>query len=66
MPHLMAPSSTVRFFAASVSYRDKESRNQEEHFPVLAGDPQEASRLALAYVLQILRLEDFELRVVGA
>jgi hypothetical protein len=41
-------------------------KNREVHFPVLAPDPQAANHLALTYVLQILRLDDFELRVVGA
>ena len=63
MPH-PSPSSIVRPFAASVAYRDGEGKNQEEHFPVLAANPQTANHLALTYVLQILRLDDFELRVV--
>ena len=65
-PSTSSPSSAVRPFAASVAYRDGEGRNQEEHFPVLAVDSRSANHLALAYVLQILRLDDFELRVVGA
>jgi hypothetical protein len=61
-----SPSSAVRPFAASVAYRDVAGKGQEEHFPVVAADPRAANHLALAYVLQILRLDDFELRVVGA
>lgn len=39
---------------------------QEEEFPVISQDHAAASRLAFAYVLQIMRLQDFELRVVGS
>jgi hypothetical protein len=60
------PASSVRHFGASVSYRNDDGKMQEEEFPVLAPDFREANRLALAYVLQVLRLDDFEMRVVGA
>jgi hypothetical protein len=56
----------VRPFGASVIYRNNDGKTQEEEFPVLAPDAQEANRLALAYVLQVLRLDDFEVRVVGS
>ena len=61
-----SPSRSVRRFGASVSFRNQDGKSQEEDFPVLATGYDEASRLALAYVLQVLRLDDFEMRVVGA
>jgi hypothetical protein len=39
---------------------------QEEEFPVRAVDYATASRIAFDYVLKVLKLEDFELRIVGA
>ena len=58
--------SRVRPYAASVTYRNGEGKLQEEEFPVISHDHSGASRLAFAYVLQIMKLEDFELRVVGS
>jgi len=58
--------SRVRSYAASVTYRNGEGKMQEEEFPVLSQDHAAASRLAFAYVLQIMKLQDFELRVVGS
>jgi hypothetical protein len=60
------PSLSVRRFEASVSYRDAEGQEREEAFPVHAADPGLANRLAFTYVLSVLKLDDFELRVVGA
>ena len=57
---------SVRRFGASVTYRRDDGHLQEDEFPVLATGYDEANRLALAYVLQVLRLDDFEMRVVGA
>jgi hypothetical protein len=57
---------SVRRFEASVTYRTNEGKAQEESFPVLASHAEEANRLALAYVLQVLRLDEFEMRVVGS
>jgi hypothetical protein len=51
----------IRRFAASVTYRWKDGTVHEEEIPTWA-----ANRLTLAYVLQVLKLNDFELRVVGA
>jgi hypothetical protein len=56
----------VRPFAASVEYRDAAGEMVEETFPVRASDHAAASRLALAYVLEVLKHQEFELRVVGA
>jgi hypothetical protein len=57
---------TVRRFEASVTYRDHENQTLEEAFPVRAWDYKAACDLALSYVLQVLKLDEFELRVVGA
>ncbi len=56
----------VRPFAASVEFRDATGRVVEEAFPVRAADYGAANRLALVYVLEVLRHQEFELRVVGA
>jgi hypothetical protein len=56
----------VRPFAASVEYRDVNGRVVEETFPVRVSDHAAASQLALAYVLEVLKYREFELRVVGA
>ncbi len=55
----------VRCFVASVSYRE-DGTDREESFPVRVMDFSTAQSLALTYVLQTLKLEDFELRIVGA
>jgi hypothetical protein len=49
----------------TVTYRDGAGRPHEESFPVRAYDHAMATDMAFAYVLQVLRLEEFELRVVG-
>ena len=56
----------IRPYAATVAYRNATGKMQEEEFPVRATDPAAASDLAFHYVRQVMRLEDFELRVVGA
>jgi hypothetical protein len=56
----------VRQFVASVSYRDATGEHREEEFPVQTFDYSSANDLAFAYVLQALRLDEFELRLVGA
>ncbi|MFL6196864.1 MAG: hypothetical protein ACJ75H_21955 [Thermoanaerobaculia bacterium] len=56
---------TVRSFAASVTFHH-EGQSHEEEFPVLAHDYDQATRMAFTYVLQVMRLGDFELRVVGS
>ncbi|HXO22820.1 MAG TPA: hypothetical protein VOA87_23125 [Thermoanaerobaculia bacterium] len=57
--------SNVRLFMASVTYtRGGETR--EDAFPVRAGDFASAKDMALSYILQVFRLRDFELRIVGA
>jgi hypothetical protein len=38
----------------------------EEKFPVMAPDRATASDLACTYVLEVLKLREFELRIVGA
>ena len=60
---MMAP---VRRFEASVTYRDSQGETREEVFPIHARDYETANRLAFAYVLEVLKLDEFELRLVGA
>ena len=57
----MAMRKKVRRFDATVTLGA-----HEEHFPVLANDYLAAKSMALAYAVQVLRLSDFELRIVGA
>jgi hypothetical protein len=56
----------VRRFDASIDYTTPEGKTQEEEFPVRAADYAAANRIALDYVLKVLKLDDFELRIVGA
>jgi hypothetical protein len=56
----------VRRFQASVAYLDSAGVETEEKFPVVAADPDAARDLAVAYVLTVLKLKDFELRIIGA
>jgi hypothetical protein len=56
----------IRRFAASVTYRWKDGTVHEEEIPTWAEDYGAAHRLLLAYVLYVLKLRDFELRLVGA
>ena len=56
----------VRHFTASVEYQDAEGKAKEESFPVTVEDYVTAKALAETYVLQVMKLRDFELRLVGA
>ena len=56
---------TASLYSATVTYRDREGRMHEEVFPVRAYDHATAIDLAVAYVLRVLKLTEFELRVVG-
>jgi hypothetical protein len=56
----------IRRFSASVAYRAKDGAQQEDEFPVWSDSYAHAKELALAYVLQVLKLGDFELRLAGA
>ena len=56
----------VRRFVASVTYREIDGKDKEETFPVQVMDYATAQSVALTYVLQTLKLEDFELLIVGA
>jgi hypothetical protein len=58
--------ASVRRFEASVTYRDGKGAEQEESFPVHARDYALANRMAFAYVLEVLKLAEFELRLVGS
>lgn len=56
----------IRRFEAHVTSRSPEGVEREDSFPVQVEDYPTATRIAVGYVLQVLRLEDFELRIVGA
>jgi hypothetical protein len=56
---------TVQLYSAAVTYHDRNGRRREEVFPVRAYDHAMATDVAVAYVLQVLKLTEFELRVVG-
>jgi len=56
----------VRRFTASVEYKDAEGKTREESFPVTVEDYVTATALAESYVLQVMKLREFELRIVGA
>lgn len=56
----------IRQYSASVAFRDAAGQRHEEEFPVRAADPAAASEIAFLYVRQVMKLEDFELRVVGS
>ncbi|HEX4497279.1 MAG TPA: hypothetical protein VIE43_16520 [Thermoanaerobaculia bacterium] len=56
----------VRSFTAAVTYTDENAKEREEAFPVRAFDYSSATSLGFAYALLVLRLKDFELRMVGA
>lgn len=53
-------------YKASVTYRNREGQGGEEVFPLRAVDRTAASGLAVAYVLRILKLQEFEIRIIGA
>ena len=56
----------VRLYSATVTYRDGDNRVQEDTFPVRAHDHARATEMAVDYVLHVLKLKEFELRVVGS
>jgi hypothetical protein len=65
----MAPPrsrTAVRRYEATVSFRDAAGRERQEGFPLVTFDHQGATRLAVAYVVDVLGLLEFELRVVGS
>jgi hypothetical protein len=55
----------VHHFVASVSY-EKDRQHLTEEWPVYAWDHPMATQMAVAYAVQVLKLKDFELRVVGS
>jgi hypothetical protein len=56
----------VRRYEATVSFRDAAGIDRQEAFPLMTSDHQSATRLAVAYTLDVLGLREFELRVVGS
>jgi hypothetical protein len=53
-------------YSATVSYRNENGKLQEEEFPLRASDYSIALDSAFAYVIQVMKLQDFELRVAGS
>jgi hypothetical protein len=53
-------------YGVYVTYKDREGRLQEQEFPLRASDYATAQKVAFSYVLQVLKLKEFELRVTGA
>ena len=56
----------VRRYEAVVSFRDAAGIDRRQAFPLMTSDHQSATRLAVAYTLEVLGLSEFELRVVGS
>ena len=56
----------VSRYEATVSFRDAAGLDRQEAFPLVTFDHQGATRLAVAYVVEVLGLLEFELRVVGS
>jgi len=52
-------------FYATVTYLGSDGRMHEERFPIRAVERETACEMAIAYVLEVLGLKDFELRIVG-
>jgi hypothetical protein len=61
----METKERIRSYLAKVSYR-QDGEERDESFPVRTSDHQDATRLAVAYILDVLRLAEFELRIVGS
>lgn len=57
---------TLRLYSATVAHRDLDGRVHEQTFPIRAADNKKACEMAFDYVLSVLRLKEFELRVVGS
>ena len=53
-------------YAARLTFEEPRGHVHEDSFPVVASTHEEATRLAFVYVLQVLKLGEFELRVLGA
>lgn len=62
----MTALNRPQLFAATVSHRDTLGQEHEESFPVRAAGREMACEMALQYVLEVLKLKEFKLRVVGA
>lgn len=58
--------TAVSRYQATVSFRDAAGVERQEVFPLVTFDHQQATRLAVAYVVEVLGLLEFELRVVGS
>ena len=60
------PMKKLSTYAAHVTYQNPPGHQFEDSFPIVAEDHATATRLAVSYVLTVLGLTDFELRVVGS
>jgi hypothetical protein len=58
--------ATLAVELSSSVNRNREGQEVEEVFPLRAMDRAAASGLAVAYVLRILKLQEFEIRIIGA
>lgn len=56
----------VREFVAVVEYRDLDGKLHNEEFPVRVDNYPAAKEMAERYVLEVMKLQDFELRIAGA
>jgi hypothetical protein len=56
----------VRQFTAYVVYKDEAGAEREESFPVHTHSFDKAKDTAFQYVVDVLRIDDFELRMVGS
>ncbi|HVF60967.1 MAG TPA: hypothetical protein VNJ70_14265 [Thermoanaerobaculia bacterium] len=56
---------TLRLYSATVIHHDADGRVHEQRFPIRATEHEEACEMAFAYVLEVLKLKEFELRIVG-
>jgi len=56
----------VREFLAVVEYRDPAGQLTSEEFPVRIDTYPAAKEMAERYVLDVMKLQDFELRIAGA
>jgi hypothetical protein len=53
-------------YRACVSFVKKDGKRAAEEWPVMAFDHQSATNMAFHYAIQVLRLTDFELTVIGS
>lgn len=63
----MPPKRRLVPYAATVTFKDRDGKPQEEEFPLrVSGEYSTAKALAIAYAHRVLKLREFELRLAGA